>query len=290
MPQKILITGGAGRLAGRLAVYFNARPDVQALAVSRRELDVTDRRQADACLDAFKPDVVVNTAALLTEPCENDIELAYRINAWGARNLALACGRRDVVLAHISTSGLFGDEIKAYSEYDPVVLKTAYAKSKFAGEELVRQFCAKHVILRLGWLYGSGLDGKPDFVTARIREAHGRDVLECAGDKHGTPVFADDAAALLDRLLEAGESGTFHAACEGEPGCTRAEYVRAILEAAGTSAAVKPVDSGKFPRMANVPDCEMLAGLNLSFAGVAKTPPWRERLQQYVFQLQERGQ
>jgi hypothetical protein len=42
--------------------------------------------------------------------------------------------------------------------------------------------------------------------------------------------------------------------------------------------------------MADVPDCEMLAGLNLQFAGVAKTPPWRERLQQYVFQLQERGQ
>jgi dTDP-4-dehydrorhamnose reductase len=290
MPRKILITGGAGRLAGRLAAYFNAQRGEQALAVSRRELDVTDRAQAESCLDAFKPDVVVNTAALLTEPCESDIELAYRINAWGARTLALACERRGVLLAHISTSGLFGDEIKAYSEYDPVVLKTAYARSKFAGEGLIRRFCPKHVILRLGWLYGSGLDGKPDFVTARIKEAQGRDVLECAGDKHGTPVFADDAAALLDRLLQAGESGTFHAACEGEPGCTRAEYVRAILEAAGMDAAVKPVDSGMFSRMADVPDCEMLAGLNLAFAGVAKAPPWRERLQAYVFELKERGQ
>ncbi len=289
MPRKIVITGGSGRLAGRLAAYFNRQPSTEAFTVSRQELDITDRRQVQSHLEAFKPDVVINTAAMLTEPCEKKPELAYQVNAWGPRNLALACAKSGAVMVQISTSGLFSDEVKAYSEYDFVTLKTAYARSKHAGEELVREHCPRRIILRLGWLYGSGLDGKSDFVTARIREAKGQETIESAGDKIGTPVFTDDAAALLDRLIQGEEYGLFHAACEGETGCSRAAYVQAILQAADTSTMVRSVDSSLFPRMADVPDCELLASLNLDFAGVPKLPPWQESLEKYVFELKERG-
>jgi dTDP-4-dehydrorhamnose reductase len=289
MPRKIVITGGDGRLAGRLAAWFSRRRGAEASTLSRRELDITDRGKVETYVEAFKPDVVINTAAMLTETCEKDPAAACHVNAWGPRNLALACRRVGAVLVQISTSGLFGDEVKAYTEYDPAALKTVYAKSKFAGEQLVREHCPRHIVLRLGWLYGSGLDGKPDFVTARIHEAKGRETIESAGDKHGTPVFADDAAAVLDRLVDGEEYGVFHAACQGESGCSRAEYVSAVLRAAGSSTLVQAISSGGFPRLANVPDCEMMDSLNLEFAGVGKLPPWRESLERYVSELRERG-
>ncbi len=278
--RTILITGGGGMLAARLMAHFSAQPHTTVLAPARAELDITDEAAVLAAVRELAPTAVINTAALLVEQSEADPREAFRINAWGPRNLALACAENDAALAHISTGGLFGDAVRSYNEYDPVVLKTQYAKSKFAGEEQVRSICPWHFILRLGWLYGGGRSGRRDFVAARLEEARGKDVLQCAGDKFGSPVGADEVATLLDRLFDAGSFGLYHVA--GADGCSRAEYVAAILEAAGSPCRVEAVDSGAFPRKADVPACEILESWNLGYAGVAPLPHWKEGLTAYV--------
>ncbi len=281
--RTILITGGSGMLAGRLKAHFSSQPHTTVLTPGRAELDITDEDAVLAAVRDLAPTVVINTAALLVEPCEADPREAFRINAWGPRNLALACAENEAALVQISSGGLFGDEVRPYNEYDPVVLKTEYARSKFAGEEQVRAICPWHFILRLGWLYGGGLDGRRDFVAARLEEAKGKDVLESAKDKFGSPVCAADVAELLDRLMEAGAFGLYHVA--GAGGCSRAEYVAAILAAAGLSARVEPVDSSSFPRRAGVPACEILESWNLGYAGIPGLPDWRESLGAYVRHL-----
>ena len=278
--RTILITGGGGMLAARLAAHFSAQPHTTVLAPGRAELDIADEAAVLAAVRDLAPTAAINTAAMLVEPSEASPREAFRINAWGPRNLALACAENDAALVHISTGGLFGDAVKAYTEYDPVVLKTQYAKSKFAGEEQVRAICPWHFILRLGWLYGGGAGGRRDFVAARLEEARGKDVLHSAGDRFGSPVSADEVALTLDRLMQAGAFGLYHVA--GAGGCSRAEYVAAILSAAGSPCRVEAVDSGAFPRKADVPACEMLESWNLGYAGVEALPHWKEGLAAYV--------
>ena len=183
-----------------------------------------------------------------------------------------------------------GTRCAPYHEYDPVVLKTEYAGSKYAGERYALDECRQTLVVRLGWLYGGGLDGGQDFVTARLHEARETAVMQSAGDRHGSPVFADDAARVIEDLLKAREWGLYHVANQG--GCTRAGYVAAIMESAGNWVQVEPVDSAAvsaFDRRADVPHCEIMESRNLGYAGIEPTPEWRESLERYVHALKKKG-
>ena len=276
---KILITGGRGMLATDLAAFFSKKPlDVRAM--DRHELDITQRAQVQAVLKAERPDVVINTPCLHVEPCEDESQTAYAINAWGPKLLAEACQSSRATLVQVSTCGLFGDTVRAYHEYDPVVLKTAYARSKFSGEQYVSRICARHYILRLGWLYGGAAHHSRNFVVARYREALQTNVMRSAGDKFGSPTHTLSVGETLLALLETEQYGVYHVANQG--GCSRAGYVRAILQGFDLNIPVEEVDSSHFPRKANVPDCEILKSYNLSYAGVPLLEPWEESLEKYV--------
>lgn len=282
--QSILITGGSGMLAGRLDKTF-ANAGWRVHRLNRAELDITDESAVFACVQGLRPTAVVNTAAMLVEPCEANPKAAFHVNAWGVRNLARACEKLGTQLVQISTSGVFGDDVRPFNEFEPVVNKTRYAASKYAGECFAREWCNKHVILRLGWLYGGGLDGRKDFITARLAEAAGTPLLQSAGDKFGCPTNADDVAGTLLFLLQEKVYGLFHCANEAETPCSRADYVEAILRNAKTSAQVERTDSSSFPRTANVPDCEWITSYALEYAGFAPLPHWQESLARYMKQL-----
>ena len=279
-PRTILITGGAGMLASELHTYLSSQPGYEVVALSRTQLDVSQTGAAEAAIAAYRPYCVINTAALLADESEESPEIAFATNAWAVRMLARACQRHSSILIQCSTCGLFGDEIRAYQEYDQVTLKTVYARSKYAGEEYVRGLCERYFVLRLGWLYGGSLEHRRNFVVARYREAVSGSLLESACDKHGSPTYAGDVARAIPWLLDSEEYGTYHLANQG--GCTRAEYVRAIVREFGLDTEIKQVDSSHFPRKAPVPDCEMLTSLNLGYAGLPLLPPWQEALSRYV--------
>ncbi|UZP66739.1 NAD(P)-dependent oxidoreductase [Desulfovibrio mangrovi] len=282
--KSLLITGGNGMLAGRLAINFaEAGWDVHPLGHS--ELDITNEHEVFECIRALRPTAVVNTAAMLVEACEAEPKEAFRVNAWGVRNLARACDRLGTQLVQISTSGLFGDEVRPYDEFTPVVNKTRYAASKYAGECFAREWCEKYIIMRLGWLYGGGLDGRRDFVTARLSEAREAGTLPSAGDKFGCPTNADDVAHVMRSLLDEHVYGLFHCANTTDEPCARADYVSAICTLAGLDATVKRTDSSGFPRSASVPDCEWIVSYALEYAGIAPMPHWHESLERYMARL-----
>ncbi len=278
--RKVLVTGSKGMLATDFIEFLRAQGGFELFAPAHAELDITDKNSVNEAIASFRPDVVINTPCLHVEPCEGDPSRAFAINGWGPRLLARASERYGATLVQISTCGLFGDEIRAYHEYDDVVLKTVYARSKYAGEQFVSQFCEHHFIVRLGWLYGGQPYHARNFIVARYREAVKRGVMQSAGDKYGTPTYTSDAAQAILRLLETEEYGLYHVANRG--GCSRAGYVSAILEAFQLGIAVEEVSSRHFPRQADVPDCEILTTYNLDFAGFPALPPWDEALAGYV--------
>ena len=267
-------------LATDLAAYLSGQGRYEVFPLSHREMDVTDSSRVFEAIEGIRPHLVIHTAALHVDPCEEDACEALRVNAWATRTLARACRRSDATLVYISTCGLFGDRLKAYTEYDPVVLKTVYAQSKHAGEEFVRQFCERHFIVRPGWLFGGSVHHAKNFVVKRYEEARENPVVRSVFDKHGSPTCTSDLAGGMAALMETGEYGTYHMANRG--GCSRAAYVRRIIEGFGLPTRVEEVDSSHYPRRADVPDCEILDGLNVRLLRLTALPPWEEAVDRYV--------
>jgi len=183
----------------------------------------------------------------------------------------------------VSTCGLFGDEVRFYSEYDPLALKTEYARSKRAGEEAALAFCRRVFVIRPGWLFGGLPTHARNFVVRRWEEARRERVVRSAADKFGSPTSTWDVAARVLDLLGTEAYGVYHVTNAG--GSSRYEYVRCIVEAFGLRTPVEPVDSSQYPRPAPVPDCEMLENLNTCFLGLPPLPPWQEAIHRYVTEL-----
>ena len=105
-----------------------------------------------------RPDVIINCAAVTdTDLCEKEPELAYRVNALGARNLSIVARKTGAKMVQISTDDVFdGIRHTPYTEFDDTNPKTVYGRSKRAGENYVKEFTHKHFILRSNWVYGNG--------------------------------------------------------------------------------------------------------------------------------------
>jgi len=281
-----LITGGKGMLATDLTKHLTLTGKWDVVPLSRQELDITDGTALKGAMASLSPDLVVHTAAMHVDPCEEDPTSGFLTNAWATRNIARACDSGHAALVYVSTCGLFGDRLAAYAEYDSVVLKTAYARSKHAGEEFARQFCGKHYIVRPGWLFGGHVEHPKNFVAKRCEEARSKSVVQSVYDKHGSPTSTADLAGAIEQLVQTDEYGTYHIANTG--GCSRAAYVRRIIECFGLRTPVEEIDSSHFPRKADVPDCEVLQCMNTAFIGMSPLRPWQDAIADYVDTLRKR--
>jgi dTDP-4-dehydrorhamnose reductase len=281
--RRLLITGGDGMLGTDLARVAEAR----GLAVSRlghRELDVTRVADVRAAVQGLRPDAVVQAVGLAVDFCEENPEEALRVHAWGAACVARECDRVGAAFVGVSTCGLFGDDVRFYSEYDAPVLKTQYARSKEVGERLALTHCRRAYVVRPGWLFGGAPGHARNFVARRFDEARRVPVVRSAGDKFGSPTFSGDVANRILDLLDAEASGVYHVSNAG--GGSRFDYVRCIVDSFGLATPVEKVDSSQYPRVSPVPACEMLDNVNTKFLGLPPLPPWQEAIARYVKHLQ----
>ena len=139
-PRSVLITGGHGQLGRALAAGYASSATVAALG--RAELDVTDRESVERAVERSAPDLIIHAAAATdVDGCEGDIEGCYRINALGARLMALAAGERDIPIVYVSSNYVFDGRKpagEAYHEWDAVAPLSVYGLAKLAGEEETR--------------------------------------------------------------------------------------------------------------------------------------------------------
>ena len=161
--KKILVTGCNGQL-GRAIRKEYAASDVEFINTDVVEgegvvsLDITDVDAVLKLVRAEKPDVIINCAAHTNvDKCEEQWDLAYKINAIGPRNLSIAATEADAKMIHVSTDYVFeGNGTRPYTEFDAPNPVSAYGKTKLEGENFVKEFAKKHFILRTAWLYGDG--------------------------------------------------------------------------------------------------------------------------------------
>lgn len=282
MKKKLLITGGNGMLASSINDIIIDQYNI--LKLNKGDLDITDFKRVEEVIINFKPNYIIHTAALTNvDLCEDQKQLALKINGIGTENVSKCCEIVDAKMVYISTCGLFGDEIRAYNENDSVVLKTEYAKSKYYGEKAVEKICEKAFIVRPGWLFGGSKNHKKNFVYNRYLEAKNKDIIISAADKFGCPTYTLDLANKIVDLLETDNYGLYHVSNYGS--ASRYSYVKKIINSFKLNIKVEKGDSTSFKRSAPVPDCEIIENMNLKLQGFELLPDWENAIERYVHDL-----
>lgn len=204
--MRIVLTGAGGGL-GR--AFWNACPEHHDLeAFTRQELDVGDHHAVMQTVVPLRPDLIVNAAAFTrVDACESDPGRAYRDNALGAQNLALAARACDALLVQVSTDYVFdGRKGEPYDELDTPNPLGVYARSKLGGERLVRTHLPEHVIVRAGYVFGAG----QDHVTTQLRAIAAGEAGAGIIDRRGSPTFVHHLAERILPLALTGRFGTYH--------------------------------------------------------------------------------
>lgn len=288
MALALLVPGGRGQLGHDLVSVAPSEGLVHA--PSSAELDVTD---ADAVSDAvaafaaasrddsLRP-VVVNAAAYTAvDAAESDEDRAFLVNAKGPELLAAACREHDVPLLHVSTDYVFpGDGTRPYEPDDETGPRSAYGRTKLAGERRVLAAWERSWVVRTAWVYGAG---GSNFVKTMAKLAAEREQLSVVDDQRGSPTWALDLAAGLVELAArvAARRGparrVLHATGGGET--TWCGFARAIFAELGLDPErVKPCGTNDFPRPAPRPAYSVLSGRAWQEAGLTPLRPWREAL------------
>lgn len=257
--MKVLITGANGQLGTELRRCFaRGRTELGPLpekllhasvvetvvnVPGMETLDITDRHAVAAFVRRHAPDVIVSCAAYTNvDGCEAHSDDAFRVNALGARNLAMAAEEVGAKLVHVSTDYVFsGQGSEPICECETPAPKSMYGKTKLLGEEYVRQFCTRWFIVRTAWLYG--YVGK-NFVKTMVNAGRKNPGLTVVSDQLGNPTNAADLAHHILKLCVTKEYGVYH--CTGEGVCSWYEFTKEIVRLAGLEVSVAPCTSAEY--------------------------------------------
>jgi dTDP-4-dehydrorhamnose reductase len=278
---RILVTGAAGML-GRDVVAAAARRDHDVLALSRAELDVTAAGAVHRALRAERPAVVVNCAAWTdVDGAESDEEAALALNGDAPGLLAAAASALGAQLVHVSTDYVFdGAATVPYVESDAPAPRTAYGRTKLAGERAVLAADPRHAVVRTAWLFGSG--GRNFVATMLALAADGREEVAVVTDQVGCPTFTGHLAAALVEVAEQRLGGVQHIAGTGQ--CSWNAFAVEIFDQAAVRCNVRGVLTSEFPRPAPRPAWSVLSSER---SEVPRLPPWREGLAAYLAAVPE---
>jgi dTDP-4-dehydrorhamnose reductase len=271
--MRVLVTGAAGML-GTDVVAAAAGHDVVAFA--RAELDITDADAVRAVMADVRPDAVVNCAAWTNvDGAEASEAEATAINGDGAGHVAGAAAEAGAFTVHVSTDYVFaGDASEPYEEADPTGPRTAYGRSKLAGELATAEANPRHLIVRTQWLFGLG--GR-NFVETMLALGAERDELTVVDDQVGSPTYTGDLAAALVGLAGREDWGVHHVAAGGE--CSWNGFAREIFERAGISCRVLAATTEELGRPAPRP---AHAVLRSERPRAPILPHWRSGLDRYM--------
>jgi dTDP-4-dehydrorhamnose reductase len=243
------------------------------VALTRAELDITDADAVRAIVRDARPDALVNCAAWTdVDGAEAAEAAATAINGDGAGHVAAAAAEAGAFVVHVSTDYVFaGDATEPYAEADPTGPRTAYGRSKLAGERAVAAAAPDaHAIVRTAWLFGP--HGR-NFVDTMLRLGGERDELKVVDDQIGSPTYSGHLAQALVAVAETRPNGVLHAAGGGR--CSWAALARETFARAGLAVAVRPCTTAEYPLPAPRPAFSVLGSTR---SDAPTLPPWQDGL------------
>lgn len=221
-PLTFLLMGGSGQLGFELR--RSLAPLGRVIAPARTECDLRNPAAIQRVVRTYRPDVVVNAAAYTdVDRAENDLDIAFAVNAKAPQVLAEEVAALGGFLVHYSTDYVFdGNKLTPYVETDDPEPLSVYGHSKLAGEYAIVEAGATALILRTSWMAGAHGQNFAKTILALAREC---ECLDVVADQHGTPttasLVADVTAQIIGRHWVGGDravfpTGTYHLCASGE--------------------------------------------------------------------------
>lgn len=288
--KTILVTGANGQLGNEMRLLAKENEAYNFLFTDVDTLDICDREAVAAYVADNEVGYIVNCAAYTAvDNAEDNEALCSKINCDAVRNLGEAAAAVGAKVIHVSTDYVFdGTKHTPYVETDPTCPRSAYGRTKLAGEEALLAACPDSVIVRTAWLYSTFGN---NFVKTMLRLGSERDQLGVIFDQIGTPTYAADLAAALLAVIRQAEAGNFlpgvyHFSDEGV--CSWYDFTVAILRIAGiTSCRVNPIETKDFPSKASRPHYSVLNKGKIKSAYQLTIPHWEESLTRCIEKLKK---
>lgn len=281
--MRIAITGAGGQLGRALQLALGV-PEHTLLALRHDDLDVADLPATLTAIAGFRPEVVIHAAAQTNvDGCETDPAGAYRANALGTRNVAVAAAQAGASLVYISTNYVFdGAAAEPYHEWSATNPISHYGASKLAGEGYARDLSGgRYYIVRTAWIYAE--EGR-NFVRTMLRLAGEGRPLRGVDDQRAQPTYAGDLAIAIAGLITTPAYGHYHLTNAGA--ATPYDWAREALRLAGKGdVPIEPIPASAFARPARPP----VNGLLHNWAGAAigiTLRPWQEALAECVGRME----
>lgn len=292
--MKIFLTGKNGQLGYQLECDLKKIHEV--IATDRETLDLKDTQSIEDVIQKIKPDLIINTAAYTNvDEAEKEKDLAYQVNALAPKALANSAKARDIPIIHISTDYIFdGSKKDAYLEEDEANPLSVYGKTKWEGEEFVRQY-SKHFILRTSWVFSS--QGH-NFLKTIIKLAQEKTALNVVDDQWGAPTSVKTLSKAIEIIIQYLDQknnldfyGTYHITSDGKTNWYL--YTRKILDVLESLKAevrlkkddVNPVLSSQFPQDATRPKNSRLNTAKFKKTFMLEVPYWENEVEKTVSQI-----
>jgi dTDP-4-dehydrorhamnose reductase len=274
-----LVTGASGMLGRDLVDVLGAAGE-EVTAVTRSDLDVTDATAVAAAVPGHE--VVVNAAAWTdVDGAEEHETEATRVNGLAPQLLAAACAAEGARLVQVSTDYVFdGAADRPYAEDAPLAPRSAYGRSKAAGEAAVRALLpGSAYLVRTAWLYG---EHGGNFVRTMASLEATKDTVDVVEDQVGQPTWSRELARGVHRLVAAdAPPGTYHATAAGQTSWYG--LARAVFEELGADPErVRPTTTDRYPRPAPRPAYSVLSHESWTRAGIPPLGDWRAMLHDAV--------
>lgn len=276
---KVLVTGANGQLGSALSKYKeNISMDIDF--VTRVQLDLSNSTSIHSFFAKRHYDLIINCAAYTSvDKAEEEIDLAYQINATAVETLAQISKIHDTMLIHISTDYVFdGQNHKPYTETDEVNPLGIYGKSKLLGEQAIQSIAPQSIIIRTSWLYG--LIGH-NFFKTMYKLGQEKDSLRIVYDQIGTPTLVDDLAIAIYKLLnhenlQGKVAEIYHFSNEGV--ASWYDFAQAIFNLDHINCIIDPIQSQEYPTLAERPHYSVLNKAKIKNDFDIKISHWQNTL------------
>jgi dTDP-4-dehydrorhamnose reductase len=280
--MKIVIIGSNGQLGSDLMLQFSQSNNV--IGLTHDQIEIAEEASVNTVLSAYKPDVVINTAAFHNLPvCESNPAKSFNINSVGAFNLARTCSHLGAVLVHYSTDYVFdGEKQLPYFESDIPNPLNIYGASKLSGEHLIKTYMEKFYIIRVSGIYGRvpcrAKGG--NFIYNIVKASKEKPELKVVSDEILTPTPTAAIAYNTFMLLNKGNYGIYHMTCEGQ--CSWYEFTKSIFEKLNILTPLFPSSAKDSPAGIKRPYYSVLENKNLSSCGLNLMPEWDNALSKFL--------
>lgn len=311
MKPRILLTGKTGQIGAELAILLPHLGEV--IAPDRHEMNLANPTEISRVIREVRPHLVVNAAAYTAvDQAEKEEAMARAINAEAPAQMAEEAKKVGAGIVHYSTDYVFdGSRNFPYQESETPNPVSVYGKTKFAGEQAIRDTGLPHLILRTAWVYATR--GR-NFLLTILRIATQREELRIVRDQIGTPTWCREIARATVSILERSSQnraneltlshncGTYHMTAAGATSWY--EFACAILEEAAKvpphlpwfasatnghpilARRIIPITTAEYPTTASRPPYSVLSNSLLTQTFALQLPDWRMQLHRAFTEIQ----